>query len=222
MPIAKLLAHVYSFHTRLVRLGNRKDIYTAYALAMIRWKVVLVDGLQKTGCKLTKALLSVVASQREGEAVDTNRFISVLSSLTPLGRSGKGGEMETRKVYEDVFERPYMEDTKAFHTQSARLLLSQGTMVEYVQIAEQWLLVEEKIASVFPSEETRICLMKTLEGVLLTQHSKALYEYASKSISEARHTEIKHLYTLYAHVPNGLKELRGVFGEDFLVSGEAV
>jgi hypothetical protein len=32
MPIAKLLAHVYSFHTRLVRLGNRKDIYTAYAV----------------------------------------------------------------------------------------------------------------------------------------------------------------------------------------------
>ncbi|KAF8840755.1 hypothetical protein BDN67DRAFT_902782, partial [Paxillus ammoniavirescens] len=117
--IAKLLAHVYSFHTRQWvpgRMGNRKDIYTAYALAMTRWKVALVDGLQKTGRKLTKALLSVVASQREDEAADTNRFISVLSSLTSLGRSGKGGEKETREVYEGIFERPYMEDIKAFHS----------------------------------------------------------------------------------------------------------
>ncbi|KAF9220974.1 Cullin repeat-containing protein [Gyrodon lividus] len=216
--IARLLARVYDFHTQHWVLGamkHRNDIYTAYILAMTRWKVVLVDGFQKTEHKLTKALLCVVASQREGEPANKNHVISVLSSLTSLGRSGKNGKAETLEVYEDVFERPYLNHTTTFHVQSAQLLISisQGSMVEYVQTAEQWFLVEEKIASMFPSEETRNRLMKTLKGVLLEQYSKALCGYASKSIAEARHANIKDLYTLYAHVQNGVVELRGMLGE---------
>ncbi|KIJ64475.1 hypothetical protein HYDPIDRAFT_28416 [Hydnomerulius pinastri MD-312] len=123
--LAKLLGNIcvhISTHWVKSTMGGRDDIYSVPVLAITRWKSVFVDGLQRADQKLTNALLSLIASQRSGESINSELLKSILASLATLGRSGGHGETETLDVYEEVFETPFLDDAREYYRQCAKFI----------------------------------------------------------------------------------------------------
>ncbi|KIJ64478.1 hypothetical protein HYDPIDRAFT_28419 [Hydnomerulius pinastri MD-312] len=188
--LAEALTQVCSYLTRpwlRVTSQYRTDVYPVDILALTRWKALFVDGLQEPDQKLTKALLSLIASHTENPTASSNLLKPVLSSLVSLGYSRETTdpifvdsshwryrprlrEIETVNldIYKDVFERPFLIESGMRFRERAKVLIS-GPLGGYARdkIMDGWVGGIDRLAGVFPSEETRYELLKIPRRVVV-------------------------------------------------------
>lgn len=160
------------------------------AIVQFRESVLKYKDVQS---RVTSVLMDIVASSRAGEATDKSLVRATLNMLVQLG-------VGSMSVYEEVFERQFLEDTKSyFQTESADFLAA-NTCPDYLRKAEARIEGERQRVQDYLTDQTGQSLRQVVEQSLIADHTVALVDMASGAISMiegGRHAELATMFRLF-------------------------
>jgi cullin 3 len=115
-------------------------------------------------------LLELVDRERKGELVDRGAVQNTCKMLMALGINNK------RDVYEEDFEKPFLQMSKEFYKAESQRLLTENSAPVYLKKVEMRLNEEVERARHYldPSTESRIT--KVVENELIKQHMTTIVE----------------------------------------------
>lgn len=109
-------------------------------------------------CHATIGLLQLVERERTGETIDRSLLKSLVKMLSALG------------IYTDVFEKPFLEASRAFYAREGALRISTYETAEYMLHVEARLREEADRVNACLESSTRKSLILLLEQQLIAEH----------------------------------------------------
>ena len=176
-----------------------------YNLSLRVFREVLVQESESLIERLRSLLLANVLNERQGLIIDKSLMKGILSMLVDLG-------VESLSVYEEDFERAFIESTKTFYRQESQQYLVENQCPEYLYKAEMRLQEEAHRSHSYLASSTEPKLMHCVEHELITVHSRALVDMQSSGcifmMRENKIDDLKRMYSLFSRVPSTLDYLR--------------
>ena len=153
------------------------------------------------GPALREALLETITASRRGEPVDQTTLREALNMLVTLG-------VGSSHVYEEIFERPILEQTELFYRLESGEALVTDTVPHYLQRADDRMREEKRRARYFPSGSTT---GKKLAGMLkrcwIADNAVALVESetgAAALLRDRRLDDLRLMFGLLEEVPDAI------------------
>jgi len=169
--------------------------------------------------RLQMLLLANIKAEREGELVDRSLLRGTLSMLVDLGIQGT-------RVYEEDFERAFLETTRAFYRAESQDVISKNTCPVYMMKAEDRLLEEQGRVMNYLDRSTEGKLRVIVEEELVKAHATTLVEMEGSGCKamfrDNKVEDLKRMYELFVRVPATLEELRGAMSEYVKAAGRAL
>jgi len=169
--------------------------------------------------RLKVLLLANIKAEREGELVDRSLLRGTLSMLVDLGIEGTG-------VYEEDFERAFLETTRAFYRAESQDVISKNTCPVFMMKAEERLLEEQGRVMHYLDRSTEGKLRGIVEEELVKAHATTLVEMEGSGCKamfrDDKVEDLKRMYGLFARVPATLDELRGAMSEYVKAAGRGL
>lgn len=169
--------------------------------------------------RLRFILLDNIASERNGYLIDRDLMKTVLAMLVDL-------DVDGASVYEEDFERHFLEATKIFYRQESTEFLAQNTCPDYMRKAEQRLMEESNRVTSYLSASTEPKLKHLAESELITAHAKVLVEMDGSGciclMRDDKIEDLKRMYTLLSRIPSTLDILRISMGKYIKQCGLAI
>lgn len=208
--------HAWTFHT--VAFNMMKDILMymdrsycvprkkapVYTLALQLFREVIIYHPEVRE-RLRSTILQEIAFERQGRVIDRTVIKSILAMYVDLNVDGVN-------VYEDEFERHFLEETRNHYKVESLAFLSENTCSDYVIKAEARLGEELARVRNYLSATTEVKLKQVAEHELITVHAKTLLELENTGFScmlrENKLQELQRIYNLFARVPVCLEMLR--------------
>jgi len=198
---------------RIYVVKKKKDKVYDFGLKLFRSVVVHHDHVRP---RLRRLLLDAVRRERSGEVIDKGLIKNTLTMLVELGsqsasssssekssdhRSGSGNSDPKTKtplsVYEEEFERAFLENTEAFYREESQRFIVENTCPVYL-LKVRWLLTllgketkrlwrhtlhvqadarlqqERQRVEDYLNDSTAPCLRRIVEKALICDHAEAL------------------------------------------------
>lgn len=169
--------------------------------------------------RLQMLLLANIKAEREGQLVDRSLLRGTLSMLVDLGIQGT-------RVYEEDFERAFLETTRAFYRAESQDVISKNTCPVYMMKAEDRLLEEQGRVMNYLDRSTEGKLRVIVEEELVKAHATTLVEMEGSGCKamfrDNKVEDLKRMYELFVRVPATLEELRGAMSEYVKAAGRAL
>lgn len=149
--------------------------------------------------RFQRLLLEHIASERNGLQIDRSLMKSTLYMLVELG------------VYDDEFEKDFLQQTKEFYMRESQEFLSQYSCPDFMRKAEIRILEECDRSTNYLSASTSSKLLTIVEAQLITSHARALVTDqtgCSAMFQENQIENLQRMYTLFHRVPGTLDILR--------------
>lgn len=151
---------------------------------------------------LRDTLLTQVAMERHGEAIEAHWIKNVCQMLVVLG-------IEKRVVYEEIFEQPFLEQSAEFYQGESQRYLRENCASTYIHEVEQRIEEEDKRAERYLDPGTKSKIVHVVEEELITKHMSSIVEMENSGvIAMLRDQKIRDLncmFTLLSRVPTGLQ-----------------
>ena len=134
---------------------GKKNVYDIYTLHLVQWRDVMFTNTQES---VMAAVLRMVERQRNGDSIEHSQIKSVVNSfgmfgshferfdsertrrrlklanrLVSLGIDESEHNKGTLDVYKAFFEKPFLDETKAYYDRESRQFLEDNSVVEYMK-----------------------------------------------------------------------------------------
>lgn len=133
---------------------GRKNIYQVYTLALVQWRDVFFNHLQKKQ-KCTTAVLKLIEASRNGEAVDTSLIKKSIESFVALGLDETDANRTNLDVYKEAFEKPFIIQTEKYYTAESNAYIAENSVTDYMKKAVTRLQEEEDRVDLYLNASTR-------------------------------------------------------------------
>lgn len=192
-------------------------------LALVQWKLNLFNPLQQPEPRLVKAILRLIESHRNGEAIDQGLLKKVLESFVSLGLDETDINSTCLDVYKESFMFTFLRETQRYYVKESEAFLAQNTISEYLRRAEERLKEEADRVDRYLNSITRHPLIRECEKVLIDDHAPLLWESFQRLLDDDKDDDLQRMYVLLSRMQDGLEPLRKRFEEHVKRSGlEAV
>lgn len=222
--------HAWSFH--VIAFNMIKDILMymdrsyciprkkacVYTLALQQFRDVIIyePNIRE---RLRSTILQEILHERQGRVIDRPLLKSVLSMFVDLGMDGVN-------VYEEEFEKYFIEETRSFYKVESLAFLSENTCQDYVLKAEARLFEEFSRVRNYLSPTTEAKLKQVVEHELITVHAKTLLDMENTGFTcmlrDNKIVDLQRIYTLFSRVPSCLDQLRESMGKFIKLAGLAI
>lgn len=153
---------------------------------------------------LRTTLLEMVAKERRGEVVDRGAVKNACQMLMVLG-------IDSRNVYEEDFERPFLEQSAEFYKSESQKFLGENSASVYIKKVEARINEEAERATHYLDKSTEEPIVKVLEEELISKHMKTIVEMENSGVvhmlKNNKTDDLACMYKLFIRVPEGLKTM---------------
>ncbi|XP_071084528.1 cullin-3-A-like [Haliotis cracherodii] len=153
---------------------------------------------------LKSTLLEMVARERKGEVVDRGAVKNACQMLMVLG-------IDSRNVYEEDFERPFLEQSAEFYRLESQKFLAENSASVYIKKVEARINEEAERATHYLDKSTEEPIVKVLEEELISKHMKTIVEMENSGVvhmlENNKTDDLACMYKLFIRVQKGLKTM---------------
>lgn len=197
---------------------QQNNLDNVYNLGMIIFR----DQVVRYGCirdHLRDTLLGMVMSERRGEIVDRLAIKNACQMLVHLG-------IDSRSVYEEDFERPFLAQSAEFYKMESQKFLSENSACVYIKKVEQRINEEAERAKHYLDESTEDLIVKVVEKELITNHMKTIVEMENSGVvhmlKNQKTEDLARMFRLFNRVPEGLKTMVDCVSQYLREQGKAL
>lgn len=183
-----------------VTQNNVENVYNL-GVATFRDQVVRYTDIRT---HLRKTLLDMVSRERRNEVVDRQAVKNTCQMLIVLG-------VESRVVYEEDFERPFLEQSAEFYRLESQKFLAENSASVYINKVEQRINEEAERATHYLDKSTEGPIVSVLEEELICKHMKTVVEMENSGVvhmlKNDKTQDLACMYKLFGRVPQGLRTM---------------
>ncbi|EDO35230.1 predicted protein [Nematostella vectensis] len=194
-----MIRDILMYMDRVYVQQNGVDNVYNLGLILFRDKVVRYGNIRDHLCQ---TLLSLVRKERRGEVVDRMAIRNACQMLVILG-------IDSRHVYEEDFERPFLEESAEFYKMEGQKFLAENSASIYIQKVETRINEESERAKHYLDPSTEESVVKVVEEELIRKHMKTIVDMENSGVIHMlKHDKIEDLarmYRLFYRVKEGLK-----------------
>ncbi|CAM1310813.1 CUL3 (predicted) [Pycnogonum litorale] len=182
---------------------QQNNVDNVYNLGLIIFR----DQVVRYGCirdHLRDTLLNMVMRERKGEIVDRQAVKNACQMLVLLG-------IESRCVYEEDFERPFLLQSSEFYRLESQNFLKENCASVYIKKVEARINEEAERATHYLDESTEELIVKVVEEELISKHMKTIVEMENSGVvnmlKNQKTEDLACMYKLFNRVTEGLKTM---------------
>lgn len=153
---------------------------------------------------LRQCLLDMLYKERRGELTDRSAIKNACQMLMTLG-------IESRSVYYEDFEEPFLQQSAEFYRRESQNFLSENSASVYIRKVDERIREESERANHYLDKSTEPRIVKVLEDELITAHMKTIVEMENSGVyhmlKHDRHQDLGYMYKLFHRVPLGLQTI---------------
>lgn len=185
---------------------KKRPVYDMGVL-LFRDHVVRSGGVNQ---RLKKILLENVHKERTGEVIDKSLMKNCLSMLVDCN-------VTSTEVYEEEFERDFLNETRTFYQQESQDFISQNTVPDYLRKIETRIWQEEARADSYLDKTTKPKLKAVIQEELIVKYAQRLVEDEKTGcvpmFQANRLDDLGRMYTLFSREAKTLDEIRNAMGK---------
>ncbi|XP_066266185.1 cullin-3-A-like [Branchiostoma lanceolatum] len=197
---------------------QQNGVENVYNLGLMLFR----DQVVRYGCirdHLRQTLLDMVARERRGEVVDRGAVKNACQMLMILG-------IESRQVYEEDFEQPFLEQSAEFYRLESQKFLAENSASVYIKKVEQRINEEAERAKHYLDKTTEEPIVKVLEEELISKHMKTIVDMENSGVvhmlKNNKTDDLACMYKLFIRVPDGLKTICECVSKYLREQGKAI
>jgi len=198
-----------------VQQNNVDNVYNL-GLIIFRDQVVRYGGIRD---HLRLTLLEMVVRERRGEKVDRTAIKAACQMLMILG-------IESRAVYEEDFERPFLIQSAEFYKLESQKFLGENSASVYIKKVEARIIEEGERAKHYLDESTEQRIVEVVEEELIKKHMKTIVEMENSGVVhmlKCQKTDDLHcMYKLLSRVSDGLRTMASCVSQHLREEGKAL
>ncbi|KAJ8601941.1 hypothetical protein CTAYLR_004460 [Chrysophaeum taylorii] len=180
-----------------------------YDLGLVEFRDAIRD---ESKSRLQTLLLEAVASERTA-----SRIVDRASMKTALHMLAQLGAVDSTPMYEDDFESPFLDESRAFYQREALENLKLPCP-EYVRKVEARLCEEQEREYLHPSSRPKI--LRLTERELVEAHSKHLIDGFCALLKDNDVAELRRMRNLFSRCASTMESLRDAFYDHVRREGE--
>ncbi|WVR06630.1 hypothetical protein IAU60_003662 [Kwoniella sp. DSM 27419] len=221
--VNKLFNYLNKHWVKREKDEGRKEVYTVYTLALVAWKQNFFRHLSSGASinRLTQAVLKQVEQQRNGESIDSGLLKKVIESYVSLGLDEADAQRQNLDVYREYFQTPFLSATEQYYKAESSAFVSNNSVSDYMKKAETRLQEEADRVNMYLHDSTRSDLKVKCEAVLISGHSKLMWDEFQTLLDADRVDDLARMYNLLSRIVSGLDPLREKFGDHVKRAGQA-
>ncbi|XP_072034382.1 cullin-3-like isoform X1 [Amphiura filiformis] len=198
-----------------VQQNNVDNVYNL-GLKIFRDQVVRYGNVRD---HLRQTLLELVMKERRGEVVDRLAVKNACQMLMVLG-------IDSRTVYEEDFERPFLEQSADFYRMESQKFLAENSASVYIRKVEARINEEAERAAHYLDKTTEEPIVKVLEDELISKHMKNIVDMENSGVvhmlKNNKKDDLGCMYKLFIRVPSGLETMCGCVSGYLREQGKAL
>ncbi|XP_054167260.1 cullin-3-B-like isoform X2 [Oppia nitens] len=183
-----------------VQQNNVDNVYNL-GLNLFRDHVVRYGNIRD---HLRETLLEMVMRERKGEVIDRLAVRNACQMLMQLG-------IESRSVYEEDFERPFLQQSAEFYRFESQKFLEENSASVYMKKVDQRINEEAERAKHYLDKSTEDEIVRVVEEELISKHMKTIVEMENSGVvhmlKNQKTEDLCCMYKLFCRVPNGLQTI---------------
>jgi cullin 3 len=197
---------------------QQNDVDNVYNLGLIIFR----DQVVRYGCirdHLRETLLDMVMRERRGEKVDRISIKNACQMLMVLG-------INSRAVYEEDFERPFLQQSAEFYKVESQKFLAENSASVYINKVEARINEESDRAKHYLDESTESRIVEVVEEELIKKHMKTIVEMENSGVvhmlKHQKTDDLACMYKLFGRVADGLKTMADCVSQYLREQGKAL
>jgi len=197
---------------------HQNNVDNVYNLGLIIFRERIV----RYGCvrdHLREHLLSLVAKERRGELIDRSCIKSACQMLLVLG-------IDSRSVYEEDFERPFLTQSAEFYRMESQKFLDENSASVYIKRVEMRITEESERAKHYLDDSTERKIVEVVETELIRRHMNTIVEMENSGVvhmvRNSRTQDLACMYAVLSRVPEGLATLAACLSRHLREQGKAL
>ncbi|XP_065840946.1 cullin-3-like [Oscarella lobularis] len=172
--------------------------------------------------RLTATLLDAVARERRGEVADKGAVKTACQMLMMLS----GNPANPKEVYEEEFERPFLEETAEFYKVESQNLLTENSASVYIRKVDARVREERERATHYLDPSTDGPVTKVLEKELISAHMRTIVEMENSGVvfmlKNERISDLSCMFKLFGRVESGHQVMVGCMSKHLRELGTAL
>ncbi|XP_050527611.1 cullin-3 [Daktulosphaira vitifoliae] len=182
---------------------KHNEVDSVYNLGLILFRDLIVRyGYIRDHLRTT--LLNLIKLERKGEVVDRISIKNACQMLMILG-------IQTRTVYEEDFEKPFLEQSAEFYKLESQKFLDENSASIYIRKVESRIIEEADRAKHYLDESTESRIVEVIEQELIKRNMKTIVEMENSGVvymvKNNKNDDLACMYKLLSRVPDGLKTM---------------
>jgi len=155
--------------------------------------------------RLLKTNLTLIHKERTGEPINRGLLKNITQMLIDLG-------INSRSVYEDDFEKPFLEQSSTFYKVESQEFITSNSCSDYMRKVEARIKEELERVAHYLDGSTEPKIREVVERELIAVHMKTLIEMEHSGIismlRDDKIEDLKRMYNLFGRVSDGHKMMR--------------
>uniref|UniRef100_A0A0N4ZRT9 CULLIN_2 domain-containing protein n=1 Tax=Parastrongyloides trichosuri TaxID=131310 RepID=A0A0N4ZRT9_PARTI len=168
---------------------------------------------------LSNIILSMVKNERNNEFIDRTALKDACKMLLHMGNSSD------RSLYEKLFEKEFLKDTKEFYEVKSQKMLIDNSADVYVEKVQEILKKECEFADLYLDKVTEKKLMNDLNEVLVKNHIQTIINMENSGmlylLKNDMLPQLGNMYSLLKNVPTGVESTVKCISQYVRETGEA-
>lgn len=206
---SKVLNGICSYINRFYcHSNNDLHIHELHVLAKIEWRDSL---LHDFGAKVSKCVLKLIEKDRNGETINTRLVSGVVDCFVELSRIEQDNDDEAVKVFEESFQKPFIDQTECFYINESTVFLQNHSFTLYLTKCADRLREERDRVTRYLNETLLEPLIQTVENALIVKKIDRFITEFKSLLIENNIEQLRILYELVIKVPSAVSQLCDCF-----------
>jgi len=212
----RMIRDILMYMDRVYVVHNNVNSVYDLGLQLFRENVARASKIKD---RLLSTMLSLIHKERTSEVIDRTLLKKSLTQmLIDLGIS-------SRAVYEDDFEKPFLETTSNFYRLESQEFISSNACPDYMRKVENRIKEEMERVAHYLDASTEPKLKEVIDRELIKSHMKTLVDMENSGLvvmlRDDKVEDLQRMYSLFGRV-DGLKLVKEIMSTYIRDTGKAL